>query len=158
MKSWKFIIAAGMLVLCSAAALFGQKAGQEVKNQQLALNWYREVIVSRHMNLANKYMSDDFVEHSANVSGGRADFVAYYGKMAAKPIQAALPQQPYKIITKGDYVILVWEIEGTAYEIEDETATGKKYKYNNFDVVRIANGKIAEHWDSLLKDQVEPHR
>jgi predicted SnoaL-like aldol condensation-catalyzing enzyme len=158
MKSWKFLITAGTLALCSAAALLGQQTAQETKNRQLALNWYREVIVARHVDLANKYMSDDFAEHSANVSGGRADFVAYYGKTPAKPIQAALSQQPYKIIAKGDYVVLVWEIEGTAYEIEDETATGKKYKYNNFDVVRIANGKIAEHWDSLLKDQVEPHR
>lgn len=158
MKSLKFIIAAATLVLCSNAALFGQNAGQETKNQQLALNWYREVVANGHVEVANKYMADDFVEHSANVSGGRADFVGYYGKKAAKPLQTALPQQPYKIIAKGDYVVLVWEIEGTAYEIEDETATGKKYKYNNFDVVRIANGKIAEHWDSLLKDQPEAKR
>src|ERR1700749_1942487 len=98
MKSLKFIIAAGTLILCSAAALLGQKAGQDAKNQQLALNWYREVIANGHVELANKYMSDDFVEHSANVSGSRADFVAYYGKKTAKPVQTALPHQPSKII------------------------------------------------------------
>jgi len=141
----KFLVVTGALVVCSAAALVAQEAAQEARNQQLVLNWYREVIAYGHVDLANKYMADDFVEHSANVSGGRADFVAYYGKMGAKPIQASLPRQPYKILTKGDYVVLVWEIE-------DEDAKGVKYKYNNFDVVRVASGKIAEHWDSLLKN------
>ena len=145
MNHLKFLIAAGALALCSSAALVAQDAGQEAKNQRLVLNWYRDVIAYGHVDLANKYMADDFVEHSANVSGGRADFVAYHGKMPAKPLQAALPREPYKILTKGDYVVLVWEIE-------DEDAKGVKYKYNNFDVVRVANGKIAEHWDSLLKN------
>jgi|SRR5665213_564758 len=141
----KFRVAAGALALCSAAALWGQDAAQQAKNQKLVLNWYREVIAYNHVDLAKKYMADDFAEHSANVSGSRADFVAYHGKMPAQPMQPKLPRQPIRILTKGDYVVLVWEIE-------DEDAKGVKYKYNNFDVVRVANGKIAEHWDSLLKN------
>lgn len=144
MKKLNWVLATGVLIACSSAPL-AQDAAQEAKNQQLALNWYREVVAYGHVDLANKYMSDDFAEHSANVSGGRADFVAYYGKMGAKPLQPQLPRQPIQTLTKGDYVVLVWEIE-------DEDAKGVKYKYNNFDVIRIANGKIAEHWDSLLKN------
>ena len=146
MKRYKFIVVAGAFVLAAAAGLMAQgDAAQETKNQQLGMNWYREVIAYGHVELASKYMADDYVEHNANISGGRAEFVAYYGRTPAKPIQAALPVKPDRVFAKGDYVVIVWELG-------DTDAKGKAYKYNTYDVVRVANGKIAEHWDSAGKD------
>ncbi|SEP05970.1 hypothetical protein [Mucilaginibacter sp. OK283] len=37
-------------------------------------------------------------------------------------------------------------------ERPDPKAKGKKYTTTWFDMLRIENGKIAEHWDSALKE------
>ena len=129
-----------LLLAAAAGTLSAQNSAQETKNQQLVLNWYREVIAYGHVELAPKYMADDYVEHNPNYSGGRAEFVAYFGKTPPKPIQAKLPKQPDRAFAKGDYVVLVWELDG-------EDKSGKAFKYNTFDVVRVQNGKIQEHWD-----------
>jgi len=144
MKSYKFLLIAGVLAVSAAGTLRAQDSAQEAKNKQLVLDWYREVIAYGHVELAPKYMADDFVEHNPNYSGGRAEFVAHFGKMPAKPIQAKLPQNPDRAFAKGDYVVLVWEFSS-------EDKSGKAFKYNTFDVIRVQNGKVQEHWDGDSK-------
>ena len=135
------MLAIGALALASALGLMAQAdSPQEAKNQQLVMNWYREVVAYGHVELASKYMADDYVEHNPNYSGGRAEFVAHFGKMPAQPLQAALPTKPDRVFTKGDYVVIAWELDG-------QEKTGKKFKYNTFDIIRVQNGKVQEHWD-----------
>ena len=52
-----------------------------------------------------------------------------------------------KAFAKGDYVVLIWEREA-----KDPTDPSKMYKYNDFDLFRIENGRIAEHWDGAVKN------
>ena len=47
---------------------------------------------------------------------------------------------------KGDFVFIVWEREG-----KDPADASKTYKYNTYDLLRIENGKVQEHWDYALK-------
>jgi predicted SnoaL-like aldol condensation-catalyzing enzyme len=145
MKSSKFILIAGLLAVCAAGTLRAQDSEQEAKNMARVLDWYREVVAYGHVELAPKYMADDYVEHNPNYSGGRAEFVAHFAKMGAKPIQAKLPKQPDRAFAKGDYVVLVWELDG-------EDKSGKAFKYNTFDIIRVQNGKIQEHWDGEGKN------
>lgn len=148
MIRWKFLLmgCAFMLAAAGGGALMAQgNPAQEEKNKELVLNWWREVVTFGHVELANKYMADDYIEHNPNYAGGRKEFVAYFGKTPAKPIQPQLPKQPDRAFTKGDYVVLVWELDG-------EEKTGKAFKYNTFDIVRVQNGKIAEHWDGAPKN------
>jgi predicted SnoaL-like aldol condensation-catalyzing enzyme len=133
------------LVAWSQAAFAQADSVQEAKNKQLVLDWWREVVTFGHVELANKYMADDYIEHNPNYAGGRKEFVAYFGKTPAKPIQSKLPKQPDRAMAKGDYVVLVWELDG-------EEKTGKAFKYNTFDIVRLENGKVAEHWDGAPKN------
>jgi predicted SnoaL-like aldol condensation-catalyzing enzyme len=118
----------------------------EGKNQKLVMDWYREVIVFAHVDLAAKYMADTYVEHDPNVTGGRKEFVAYHGKTPARPIQAALPNRPVQVFAKGDYVVLAWE------HSDNDPKTNSPYKFTTYDVVRVKDGKIQEHWNSLKKN------
>src|SRR4051812_37307577 len=89
--------------------LLAQNPQQEANNQQLVLNWYREVITFGHVELAPKYLADTFVDHDPYIHGGRKEFVAVYGKPHPRPIQRKLPFPPAVAFTQGDYVVLVWE-------------------------------------------------
>ena len=83
-----------VLLAISCAILNAQNPAQEANNQKAVLDWYREVITFGHMDLAPKYMADNFIEHDPNISGGRKEFVAFYGKNPPRPIQPKLPSAP----------------------------------------------------------------
>jgi predicted SnoaL-like aldol condensation-catalyzing enzyme len=65
------------------------------------------------------------------------------------PIPATIPadRMPAMSFAKGDYVVLIWERNG-----KDPVDPAKTYKWNDFDVFRVQNGKIAEHWDGAMKN------
>jgi predicted SnoaL-like aldol condensation-catalyzing enzyme len=123
---------------------FGRgNSAQETQNQQLVLNWYREVIAFGHVDLAAKYMANGYVEHDPNIGGGNlAAFVKFYGSKPARPVQPALPKAPAQMFTKGDYVTLVWEHD------DRDPKTSTPYKYFTYDVTRVKEGKIQEHWNN----------
>jgi predicted SnoaL-like aldol condensation-catalyzing enzyme len=130
------------LVIFCCAPLAGQSSStQESKNQQMVLNWYRDVIVSGHVDQASNYMADDYIEHDPTISGGRAGFVQHYSSASARPAQA----KPNEAFAKGDYVVLAWE------HSDNDPQTSTPYKYFTYDVVRVKNGKIQEHWNNAKR-------
>lgn len=134
-----------LLTLGCASAATQSSTPQEGKNKDLALDWWREVVTYGHVDLAPKYMADDYMEHDPNILGGRAAFVQYYGKTPARPIQPKLPNPPVMAFGKGDYVVLVWEHD-------DKDAKGKPIKYNTYDIELVRNGKIQEHWNDVKRN------
>jgi len=142
---WTAILAALAAGGFSAAAQ--GNSVDEAKNQKLVMDWYREVIAFGHVDLAPKYMADAYVEHDPNITGGRTEFVSYYSKTPPRSIQAALRTRPVQAFAKGDYVVLVWE------HSDNDPQTSTPYKYITYDVVRVKDGKIQEHWDSLRKSK-----
>jgi predicted SnoaL-like aldol condensation-catalyzing enzyme len=49
---------------------------------------------------------------------------------------------PSLVIAKGDYVILMYD-----QATKDPNDTSKTYTYHRFEMVRLRDGKIDEHWD-----------
>lgn len=121
---------------------------QENKNLDLVLNWWREVLDGGHVELAPKYQAEDYIQHNPNVPRGRAGFVAFFTKISKpkNPIPEKLENPPVVKGARGDYVWLIFETEK-----KDPRDASKTYHANTFDVMRIQNGKIQEHWDSYQK-------
>ena len=122
----------------------GEKNGE--KNKELVLNFWRKVLESRHVELAGKYLAPGYIQHNPNVETGLDGFVKFFSRFQPQPIQPALKNPPIYAVTSGDRVILVFEHEAT-----DPHDPSKKYKYNSFDMFRVADGKIQEHWDGAMK-------
>jgi predicted SnoaL-like aldol condensation-catalyzing enzyme len=121
---------------------------QEKKNLDMVLEWWRVVIQNRQMDQAGKYQAEDYIQHNPNVPTGRAGFVAFFSKLP-KPNVAdpgKLANQPVVKGAKGDFVWLIFETES-----KDPRDPSKTYHSNSFDVLRIQNGKVQEHWDSAQK-------
>ncbi len=117
-------------------------AGQGDKNQKLALTWYHDVVVLGHVSEAAKYMADDFVDHDPRVLGGRAAFVQHYENTSARPAEG----KQIAAFAQGDYVAMVWQ------RADKDPKTSTPYMYTTYDLVRIKNGKIQEHWDNAKKN------
>lgn len=121
---------------------------QEKKNLDMVLEWWRIVIQGGHLDQTGKYQAEDYIQHNPNVNTGRAGFVAFFSRFSKPkdPIPEKLANPPVVMGAKGDYVWLIWETEQ-----KDPRDPSKTYHSNSFDVLRIQNGKVQEHWDSAMK-------
>jgi predicted SnoaL-like aldol condensation-catalyzing enzyme len=145
---------AGLLVIgfvacvpTSAQDMPSTMTKQEKANVQMVLNWWREVIVARHLDLAPKYQAEDYIQHNPNIPTGRAAFVKFFGGLGPPTaIPDRLPDPPAVAFGKGDYVVLVWN-----HSAVDPANPARTYTYNSFDCLRIQNGKVQEHWDDAQK-------
>ncbi len=116
-------------------------------NKRLVYDFWREVFEGGHMELADKYMAESYIQHNPNVPTGRAAFVGFFSKIAKpKPIEPRVKVPLVAITAEGDLVILSFVRE--AADPKDAT---KKYTTTWFDMFRIEGGKIAEHWDAAPK-------
>ena len=99
------------------------------------------------MDLAEKYMAENYIQHNPNVATGRAAFIEFFSKLSGpKPIEAQVKAPLVSIVAEGDMVVLSFVREGP--DPKDPT---KKYTTTWFDMFRLEGGKIAEHWDGAQK-------
>ena len=140
-------------VIASPASAQSNMNAREQANLKFVLDWWREVIQARHVELAPKYQAEDYIQHNINIQTGRAGFVKFFGGLGQPvAILPELTQKPAVAFAKGDYVVVIWEREG-----KDPADATKTYKYNTYDLLRLQNGKVQEHWDWALKTPKIPY-
>ncbi|WP_457389243.1 nuclear transport factor 2 family protein [Roseateles sp. P5_E1] len=116
-------------------------------NKRLVYNFWREVFEGGHMELADRYLAESYIQHNPEVPTGRAGFVDVFSKVATpKPIEARVKAPLVAIVAERDLVILSF-----VSELPDPKDATKTYTTTWFDMFRIENGKIAEHWDPDTK-------
>ena len=116
-------------------------------NKRLVYDFYREVFEGGHMELAEKYLAESYIQHNPTVPTGRAAFVAFFSKFTKpKAIEVAMKSPVVSIVAEGDLVVM-----GFVREYSDPADTTKKYTTTWFDMYRIEAGKLAEHWDGAQK-------
>ena len=99
------------------------------------------------MELAEKYMTESYIQHNPTVATGRAAFVAFFSRIAKPvPIARTVKAPLVSIVAEGDMVVLSF-----VRELVDPRDPAKKYTTTWFDMFRIEHGKVAEHWDGAQK-------
>lgn len=109
-------------------------------NKKLTYDFFRVVLRGKHIDQVSNFMREDYIQHNPNVDTGMKGFVDYFSKRG-KPKE--IPQNLEGLVAiqaEGDYVTLSF-----VNELRD--AKNKKYTTTWFDMFRIQDGKIAEHWD-----------
>src|SRR5499427_435702 len=124
---------------------------KEKANLQHVRSWWLECLEGRNLDATAKYQADSYIQHNINFPTGRAGFMKIFGerfKAAGGPVippPTEFKSPPVVQFAKGDFVVLIWERQA-----KDPTDETKTYKYNTYDMLRIENGKVAEHWDYAL--------
>lgn len=128
-------------------ALLASKDPQLAANKKLVYDFWREVFEAGHLDLAPKYLAENYIQHNPNIATGRQAFVEFFAKFKKpRPIAAQIESPLVSIVAEGDMVILTFAKEHT--DPKDPT---KSYTTSWFDQFRIENGKIAEHWDPATR-------
>jgi len=110
---------------------------QEEKNKALVLEAFDTLFNRRDYAAAERYWSPNYIQHSAHIEPGRAGLFNLI-----KSIPPTLKYEPGVIVAEGDFVIVHGRFSGH----------GRPRSWIAADVVRIADGVLAEHWD-VLQDE-----
>jgi predicted SnoaL-like aldol condensation-catalyzing enzyme len=110
-------------------------------NKKLVFDFWREVFQARNMDLAPKYMAENYMQHNPTVATGRQPFMDFFGKFERQPVKPTIDNL-VTIMAERDLVVLAFR-----RELPDPKNPGQRYTTTWFDMLRIENGKIAEHWD-----------
>ncbi len=126
------------------AALLASADPKLAANKRLVYDFWREVFEGGHLELADKYLTESYIQHNPNVPTGRAAFVEFFGRFAKPRAIAQTVGAPLVAITaERDLVVLSF-----VSERQDPKDPSKSYTTTAFDMFRIEGGKIAEHWDA----------
>ena len=120
---------------------------QLAKNKRLVYDFWREVFEAAQMDLAPKYIAESYVQHNPRVPTGRQAFVDFFSKIRKPaPIEPRVKAPLVAILADGDLVTLAF-----VREYPEPGDASRKYTTTWFDMFRIVDGKIAEHWDPATK-------
>ena len=122
-------------------ALIQSDDPQLAENKKLVFDFWREVFQARNMDLAPQYLAEDYIQHNPNVPSGRQPFMSFFGRFETQPVRPEIDNL-VSLIAEGDLVILAFR-----RELPDPLNPEQTYTTTWFDMLRIEDGKIAEHWD-----------
>jgi predicted SnoaL-like aldol condensation-catalyzing enzyme len=108
-----------------------------VQNKEFVLQAFDTLFNRRDYKVAEPYWSSNYIQHSAHIPPGRDGLFNLVRSMPA-----SLKYEPGLIVAENDYVIVHGRFSGT----------GRPRNWIAADVVRVADGVLAEHWD-VLQDE-----
>jgi predicted SnoaL-like aldol condensation-catalyzing enzyme len=104
-------------------------------NKELVLKFYDEVFNRWDVSNIDTYMRDDYIQHNAAAETGKTGFLKFCEKFLSMKPHMEIKQ----ILEDGDLVCVFFKctmgVNGTENKV--------------FDLYRIQDGKLAEHWDSV---------
>jgi predicted SnoaL-like aldol condensation-catalyzing enzyme len=120
-------------------------------NKQVVPHIVRDLLEDNHWSEAEKYLTEEYIQHNPNVQSGRAGVVKFFGSRPPKPIPAKMTTKVVAVVAEGDVVVVV-----SPRELPDPAHPGKTYTTAWFDMWRIKDGKADEHWDGATIE-APPH-
>ena len=114
---------------------------QLAANKQLIFDFWINVFQPFDMTDAAKYMPEDYVQHNPNVGSGRQAFLDFFSKFPKQEKKSAIDNL-VSLVAEGDKVILARK-----RTFPDPDNAGSTYETTWFDMFRIEDGLIVEHWD-----------
>ncbi|MEJ2045656.1 MAG: nuclear transport factor 2 family protein [Reinekea sp.] len=112
---------------------------QLAANKRLVYDMWRTLLDARDVDAARKYLAPDYIQHNPMVDTGRESIlsmVASFG--SAEPIQDRVKADIVAIVAERDLVALI-----------QVSPRNEPHPYTTtwFDLFRVEDGKITEHWD-----------
>jgi predicted ester cyclase len=120
---------------------------RRLDNRSIYLHFVSDILNEGRFDDARFYVREDVITHGGppGQEAGLAGFIA-----ALKRLRSAFPDLTAvatQIVAEGDQVVGRFEVRGTHRgDYLGIAPTGKPVEYEEIAIVRLAGGRIAEHW------------
>jgi predicted SnoaL-like aldol condensation-catalyzing enzyme len=120
---------------------------QLAANKKLVYDMWRTLLNAYQIDRAGEFIHQDYIQHNPMANTGLAGMQAFFRMMNRPPgeVPEAIPEGVVDILAEGDKVVIVFPRSGT-------DSCGRQFTTTWFDMFRIANGKIVEHWDPATRN------
>lgn len=135
------------------AALLASPDPRLAANKRLVYDMYRIVLQAGLADRAGEFIAEEYIQHNPVAGQGLAGVQQYVrDTRPERAIEDRLELPLIHIMAEGDYVT-------TAFLRTEQDAEGHTYYSTWFDLYRIEDGLIAEHWDPMLRsdEPIDPN-
>lgn len=116
---------------------------QLAANKQLVSDAWRTLLDAQQVEEAPRYLAEDYIQHNPLANTGLQGFLAFFRQFAQpRPVQPEIANF-IQMVAEGDLVVLA-----TARTYTD--SAGDPYTSTWFDMFRVSDAKLAEHWDTQV--------
>ena len=116
---------------------------QMAANKRLVYDMWRTLVDAHDVEAAKKYLDKNYIQHNPIADTGLDGVLAYFSSLGDPLKIPDRVQNPIvAIVAERDLVVFAW-----VDEQENPNAKGQTYTTTWFDMYRIKDGIITEHWD-----------
>lgn len=114
-------------------------------NKTIVRNYLEQAWMKHNHAVIDEYVAPDFVRHAPNTPPGREGVRAFFAMLTS-----AFSDLDYRVedmLADGDKVCWRWELHAKhTGPFQGMPATGKSVTITGISIIRLANGKLVEHW------------
>jgi predicted SnoaL-like aldol condensation-catalyzing enzyme len=126
-------------------ALLASDDPQLAANKKLVWDMWRNFLQAGRIDDADTYLAPEYHQHNPNAETGLEGVKAYFRAAGREPVEVENHiDRLVSMVAERDLVVLALVREG-------KDKDGQSYTTTWFDMFRVADGKIVEHWDTATK-------
>ena len=111
------------------------------RNKNIVRDFYTTVLIGRNVDAAPRFMRADYIQHNPKVPTGLKGFMDTFRKDFAQKFPSDYKRELLNVVGDNDVVVVYVRQTWTGRDGQHHQALG-------FDMFRVQDGMIAEHWDA----------
>jgi predicted SnoaL-like aldol condensation-catalyzing enzyme len=124
----------------AALAARGDDALTE-RNKAIVQDFYTTVLIGRDVDAAPRFVRQDYIQHNPQVPTGLKGFMDTFRERFAKKLPPDYKRELLNVVGDKDMVVIYVRQTWTG-------ADGQHHQALGFDMFRVQDGMITEHWDA----------
>lgn len=127
-------------------ALLAHSDPKLAANKRLVWDMWRTLLNGYHIDRAGEFIHADYIQHNPMANTGLAGMQGFFRALnrAPREIPEAIPEGVVSVMAEGDLVTIAFPRAGT-------DSCGRQFVSTWFDMFRIRDGLIVEHWDPATR-------
>jgi predicted SnoaL-like aldol condensation-catalyzing enzyme len=111
------------------------------RNKSIVRDFYTTVLIGRNVDAAPRFVRADYIQHNPQVPTGLQGFMDTFRERFAQKLPSDYKPELLNVIGDKDMVVIYVRQTWTG-------AGGQHHQALGFDMFRVQDGLITEHWDA----------